>query len=133
MKKDMSKQQQSQTRFEVTVKAIYVAAESKPEQGYHFFVYRIFMKNSGSSPAQLISRHWIVTDALGRTEEVRGPGVVGQQPRIMPGQSFEYESGCPLATSFGSMKGQYHMVCDSGENFSVEVPEFFLIAPQALH
>jgi ApaG protein len=75
----------------------------------------------------------VITDALGRTEEVRGPGVVGLQPRIMPGQTFEYESACPLPTSSGSMKGQYHMTGDDGENFSVEIPEFYLIAPHALH
>lgn len=129
----MSTQKSTQASFEVFVKALYVPGESKPEQGYHFFAYRISIKNSGSLAAQLVSRHWRITDALGRVEEVRGPGVVGLQPRIQPGQTFEYESACPLSTSSGSMTGRYHMVDDQGENFSVEVPEFYLIAPEALH
>lgn len=129
----MSKQTLTCNQFEISVKIAYVKGESKPEQGYHFFSYRVEIKNSGTAPAQLISRHWIITDALGRTEDVRGPGVIGIQPRIMPGMTFEYESACPLATSAGSMKGTYQMVNDDGETFSVEIPEFFLIAPQALH
>jgi ApaG protein len=81
----------------------------------------------------LVSRHWIITDSLGRVDEVRGPGVVGLQPKIQAGQSFEYESGCPLATSSGSMKGTYQMQSDDGVTFSVETPEFYLVAPNALH
>ena len=129
----MSKQTLAQNHFEVSVRITYVKAESKPEQGYHFFSYHVGIKNSGNSPAQLVSRHWVITDALGRSEEVRGPGVVGLQPRIMPGTIFEYESACPLATSAGSMKGTYQMVSDDGETFIIEIPEFYLIAPQALH
>ncbi len=129
----MSTQESLQTHFEVSVKTSYVPSESRPEQGYHFFSYKISIKNSGTQAAQLLSRHWVITDALGRVEEVRGPGVVGMQPKITPGQSFEYESGCPLNTSSGSMKGTYQMVTDAGENFSVEIPEFYLIAPSALH
>lgn len=129
----MSKQTLTQNHFQVSVKITYVKAESKPDQSYHFFSYQVGIKNTGSAPAQLVSRHWIITDALGRSEEVRGPGVVGLQPRIMPGTSFEYESACPLATSAGSMKGTYQMVSEDGETFSIEIPEFYLIAPQALH
>jgi len=120
-------------RLTVDVKCTYVAAESKPEEGYFFFAYKITIKNSGQSTAQLINRHWVITDALGRVEEVRGPGVVGQQPHIQAGQSFDYESACPLGTSSGSMKGSYEMVDENGENFDLKIPEFFLIAPQALH
>ena len=98
-----------------------------------FFAYKISIKNTGSSPAQLISRHWIITDALGHVEEVRGPGVVGLQPKITPGQAFEYDSACPLKTSSGTMKGFYQFVDESGENFEVEIPEFYLIAPTAVH
>ena len=129
----MAKQTLVQNHFQVSVKITYVKAESKPDQGYHFFSYQVGIKNLGSAPAQLVSRHWIITDALGRTEEVRGPGVVGLQPRIMPGTTFEYVSACPLATSAGSMKGSFQMVSEEGETFSVEIPEFYLIAPQALH
>ena len=85
----MTKQVQDQNHFEISVKISYVMAESKPEQGYHFFSYQVGIKNSGTSPAQLVSRHWIITDALGRVEEVRGPGVVGLQPQILPGTTFE--------------------------------------------
>lgn len=126
--------QKTETReFKIAVKVEYVSTESRPEQGYHFFAYKISITNSGSSPAQLMSRHWIITDEKGHKEEVRGPGVVGVQPRIQPGQTFEYESACPLNAATGSMRGQYHFVAESGESFSVEIPEFYLIAPMALH
>jgi ApaG protein len=129
----MATQESLQSHFEVSVTTTYVPAESRPEEGYHFFAYKVSIKNSGNQAAQLISRHWIITDALGRVEEVRGPGVVGLQPKIQPGKTFEYESGCPLNSSSGTMKGSYQMVGDDGENFSVEIPEFYLIAPSALH
>ncbi|WP_413290767.1 Co2+/Mg2+ efflux protein ApaG [Bdellovibrio sp. HCB337] len=119
--------------IQVAVTTVYVPAESRPEQNYHFFAYKISIKNTGARSAQLMSRHWVITDALGRTEDVRGPGVVGLQPKIAAGQTFEYESACPLNTSSGSMKGTYQMVSEEGETFSVDVPEFYLIAPQALH
>ncbi len=126
-------QKATQPQFSVTAKIVYVAGESKPEQDYHFFAYRMTIKNEGSSTAQLMSRHWIITDASGHVEEVRGPGVVGLQPKIIPGQVFEYESACPLHRSSGSMKGHYHMVGENGDSFTIEIPEFFLIAPHALH
>ena len=126
--------QKTQThQFDVSAEVSYILAESKPEQNYFFFSYKIFIKNKGSSPAQLMSRHWIITDATGHTEEVRGPGVVGLQPKIQPGQTYEYDSACPLHTTSGSMKGNYQFVTDTGESFDVAIPEFFLIAPQALH
>lgn len=83
--------------------------------------------------AQLMSRHWIITDAFGHTEEVKGPGVVGLQPRIAAGQGFEYDSACPLRTNSGTMKGKYEFLSDDGETFEVEIPEFYLIAPSAVH
>lgn len=126
-------QKSTTPHIQVDVTASYVPAESRPEQNYHFFAYKISIKNTGSRTAQLMSRHWIITDGLGRTEDVRGPGVVGLQPKITPGQTFEYESACPLSTSSGSMKGSYQMVSEEGETFTVEIPEFYLIAPQALH
>ena len=120
-------------RFEINIKTVYVVAESRPEEGHYFFAYKIQIHNTGNSAAKLKSSHWIITDSLNRVEEVRGPGVVGQQPRIQPGQMFEYESACPLQTSSGSMKGYYFMVTDQGEEFKIEIPEFYLVAPQALH
>lgn len=119
--------------FQISVKVVYVPAQSKPEQDYYFFAYKIAIKNVGDSPAQLMSRHWIIADTRGHQEEVRGPGVVGVQPKIQPGQQFEYDSACPLHAATGSMKGRYYFVAESGESFSVEIPEFYLVAPHALH
>ncbi|WP_295899800.1 Co2+/Mg2+ efflux protein ApaG [uncultured Bdellovibrio sp.] len=129
----MAMQKTTTPNFQITAKVVYVPAESRPEQGYHFFAYKISIKNVGEAPAQLMSRHWVITDARGHKEEVRGPGVVGMQPKIQPGQTFEYDSACPLHASTGSMQGRYHFVAENGESFSVEVPEFYLIAPHALH
>lgn len=129
----MSVQKQLNPNFEVQVQVTFVEAESRPESGQFFFAYKIKITNKGEAPAQLMSRHWVITDAMGQVEEVRGAGVVGVQPKIQPGSSFEYESACPLPTSSGSMRGHYQMVSDSGENFDIEIPEFYLIAPVALH
>ncbi|MFS4457691.1 Co2+/Mg2+ efflux protein ApaG [Bdellovibrio sp. HCB2-146] len=129
----MAMQKTAQANFQITSKVVYVPSESKPEQGYHFFAYKISITNVGNSPAQLMSRHWVITNALGSKEEVRGPGVVGLQPKIQPGQTFEYDSACPLTTSTGSMSGRYFFVAESGESFSVDIPEFYLVAPLALH
>lgn len=126
-------QKQINSNFHVGVRVTYVENESRPEEGYHLFSYHIKINNKGSIPAQLISRHWVITDALGKTEEVRGAGVIGLQPRILPGQSFEYESVCPLTTASGTMAGSYQMVDEAGESFEVEIPEFYLIAPSAIH
>lgn len=119
--------------FDIQVHVTYVASESRPESDYHFFSYRVQITNKGSTQAQLMSRHWIITDAFGHVEEVRGAGVVGLQPKINPGQKFEYESGCPLTTASGTMRGTYQMVGSDGEQFDIEIPEFYLIAPSALH
>lgn len=129
----MAMQKQLSPRFEVNVTVSYVDQESRPESGYYFFAYRVRITNKGSVPAQLMSRHWVITDALGQVEEVRGAGVIGVQPRITEGQHFEYESACPLNSPSGSMRGSYQMVTDEGESFDVEIPEFYLVSPTALH
>jgi ApaG protein len=129
----MSTQKILNTQFQVSVNVEYVEAESKPEANYFFFSYKIKIHNTGNAPAQLMSRHWIITDSHGQVEEVRGAGVIGMQPKINPGQSFEYESVCPLSTASGSMKGFYQMHSNEGETFDIEIPEFYLIAPTALH
>lgn len=98
-----------------------------------FFLYTIRISNQGGEPVQLISRHWIIRDATGRVEEVRGDGVIGNQPVIEPGDSFEYTSGCPLPTPFGSMEGTYQMVTTSGSRFEAEIAEFVLREPGAIH
>lgn len=119
--------------FEIQAMVRYLESESKPEADYFFFSYKITIMNKSDSPAQLMSRHWIITDGHGKVEEVRGAGVVGQQPKIQPGQVFEYESACPLPTKSGSMRGFYQFIGKQGQSFEIEIPEFFLIAPSALH
>lgn len=128
----MAMQKETTPDFQVSAKVVYIPSESKPDQGYHFFAYKISITNKGDSPAQLMSRHWTITDSLGHKEEVRGPGVVGMQPKIQPGQTFEYDSACPLNASTGSMRGHYYFVGEAGQSFSVEIPEFYLVAPHAL-
>lgn len=129
----MSMQKTLEYNFEIQTKTIYIPKESRPHENYHFFAYKMTITNKGNHTAQILSRHWIITDALGTIEEVRGTGVVGLQPKLQPGQTFEYESACPLGTPTGSMKGYYSLLGESGENFSIEIPEFFLIAPTSLH
>ncbi len=129
----MSLKKQTQHQFQISSVSVYVPKESHPEKRIYFFAYKITIKNLGNRPAQLVSRRWVITDGLGHIEEVRGPGVVGLQPKIMPNQAFEYESACPLTTSSGSMKGSYQFMGDDGEPFEIDIPEFHLIAPQAVH
>lgn len=129
----MSLKKTQNAEFQISTTTVYVESESAPDQHRYFFAYKITIKNIGNASAQLMSRHWIITDALGHTEEVRGPGVVGLQPKITAGQTFEYDSACPLRTSSGSMKGFYEFVSEDGDTFQVEIPEFFLIAPTAVH
>jgi ApaG protein len=123
----------SHLQFLIETRVTYVESESRPDSNYHFFSYRVRITNKSSTSAQLMSRHWIITDSDGQREEVRGAGVIGQQPKIIPGQTFEYQSACPLNTSSGSMKGTYQMVAEDGSSFDIEVPEFYLIAPNVLH
>ncbi len=120
-------------KFEIKTFVNFNAQESQPEGAFFLFNYKIQIVNQGHQLAQLMSRHWIITDGLGRVEEVRGPGVVGQQPQISPGKSFEYESACPLPTSSGSMRGFYQMQSQEGQIFQIEIPEFYLISPFAIH
>jgi ApaG protein len=131
--KHMSLKKTQNAAFEILTTSVYVESESDIEQHRYFFAYKIVIKNIGTSNAQLMSRHWIITDSLGHTEEVRGQGVVGLQPKITAGQAFEYDSACPLRTSSGSMKGSYQFVGEDGESFDIEIPEFYLIAPTAVH
>lgn len=119
--------------IEVRVESRYLPERSAPERKAWFFAYTIRISNRGTETAQLISRHWIITDATGRTEEVRGPGVVGEQPVLEPGQAFEYTSGCPLRTPFGTMRGTYQMVTSRGDAFDAEIAPFTLTTPEALN
>ena len=106
--------------------AFYLPAESDPLQHKYLFGYRILIVNEGDQPAQLLSRHWIIIDALGRREDVEGPGVVGQTPRLEPGQGFKYNSFCPLRTEWGTMEGTFAMRRDNGELFDATVARFYL-------
>lgn len=117
----------------ISVETTYDPTRSSPQQSRWFFLYTIRIANEGSQTAQLISRHWIITDATGHVEEVKGPGVVGKQPTLARGQSFEYTSGCPLTTPFGSMRGSYQMLTSDGEQFEAEIAEFLLREPHAMH
>lgn len=117
----------------VQVVARYDPSRSNPHQNQWFFLYTVTLTNEGSITTQLISRHWIITNANGKVEEVKGPGVVGEQPILAPGQSFEYTSGCPLPTSFGTMHGTYQMITAKGEQFDATIAPFTLSEPHALH
>jgi ApaG protein len=117
----------------IRVRSRYVPERSAPSEGRYFFAYKVRITNVGAETAQLVSRRWIITDAHGRTEVVDGAGVVGQQPVLDPGESFEYTSFCPLETSFGSMHGLYRMVRPSGERFEAEIAPFHLAIPSALN
>jgi ApaG protein len=112
--------------FEVTVQPRYLSEQSAPAQGVWSFAYTITIRNLGEVPAQLISRHWIITNDLGEVEEVKGLGVVGHQPLLKPGEAFEYTSGCRLRTASGTMQGRYFCVAEDGERFEVEIPLFVL-------
>jgi ApaG protein len=117
----------------VRVEAEYAPERSQPTQNQWFFHYTVEISNEGREAVQLVSRHWIITDGTGRVEEVQGPGVVGHQPVLDPGESFEYTSGCPLSTPFGTMHGTYQMVTKSGEAFDAAIAPFTLSEPYTVH
>jgi len=119
--------------FTIIPRAIFVAEQSDPDGGRYVFAYTISIKNAGSVAAQLISRHWIITDANGQVQEVRGSGVVGEQPLIRPGETFEYSSGAAIATPVGTMRGSYQMTAEDGREFEAPIPEFALSMPRVLH
>ena len=117
----------------VVVAPRYVAEQSEPGRSHYLFAYQVTIRNEGDETVQLLSRHWIITNGEGKTEEVRGPGVVGEQPKLAPGESFQYTSGCPLGTPVGTMHGSYQMVTDSGEPFDALIGPFRLAVPRVLN
>ena len=121
--------------YEITVvpKATYVEDQSDPSRNQYVFAYTITVTNTGNVPAQLVSRHWIITDANNKVLEVKGLGVVGQQPLLKPGESFEYTSGTHLETAVGTMRGTYQMVAEDGRHFDALIPLFTLSVPRILH
>jgi ApaG protein len=115
--------------IQVTVMPSYLADQSDPDENSYVWSYTIEIANLGEVSAQLVSRHWIITDGEGRREEVKGPGVVGEQPILRPGDAFRYTSGCPLTTPSGIMAGTYRMVDENGRSFDVDIPAFSLDSP----
>ncbi|WP_295005313.1 Co2+/Mg2+ efflux protein ApaG [uncultured Dechloromonas sp.] len=120
-------------RIEVSPLPQFIPDQSDPDNDRYIFAYTITIRNTGEMPAQLVSRHWIITDAHNEVQEVRGLGVVGKQPLLQPGESFQYTSGSSLTTPIGTMKGSYQMVAEDGTHFEAEIPEFVLASPRALH
>lgn len=123
----------SEPEIRVEVESRYLPEHSDPAAGHYFFTYRVVIHNAGDAAVQLLSRHWMITDANGQMQEVRGPGVVGQQPRIEAGENFEYASFCPLPTPLGSMRGSFTMRRDDGEEFETPVPVFTLATPHSFN
>ncbi|TCS37208.1 ApaG protein [Paucimonas lemoignei] len=117
----------------VSVRTRYLEEQSEPERSQYAFAYTITIRNTGQIASQLISRHWVITDATNHIEEVRGLGVVGQQPLLQPGEQFEYTSGATLKTPHGSMRGEYFCVAEDGAQFTATIPEFVLSLPRTLH
>jgi ApaG protein len=120
-------------QFSVSVRPQFVPEHSRPDEDKFLFAYTVTIRNTGDVPAQLISRHWIITDANNKVEEVQGLGVVGEQPMLQPGEAFEYTSGCPIATPVGSMRGSYQCVAADGTRFEAPIAEFLLSMPRTLH
>jgi len=123
----------SHYRIQVAVQVRYLADQSDDADNRHVFAYTITLSNEGEHAVQLLSRHWVITDANNHVQEVKGKGVVGEQPVIKPGQSFEYTSGTVLATQVGTMTGSYQMQVVDGGEFSVPIPQFVLSVPRVLH
>jgi ApaG protein len=120
-------------RIHIEVVTSYLADQSEPAENRFVFSYTITIRNDGTMGAQLVSRHWLITDANGRTQEVRGEGVVGEQPKLGPGQGFRYSSYAVLETPVGAMQGSYQMVAEDGERFEAPIPPFRLAMPALLH
>lgn len=113
----------------VDVEPIYLDEQSEPDEGQYVWAYRVNIANEGGETVQLLSRYWHITDAMGRVQEVRGAGVVGEQPTLKPGEAYEYTSGTPLPTPSGIMRGNYQMRSETGEKFDIEIPAFSLDCP----
>ncbi|HYQ39480.1 MAG TPA: Co2+/Mg2+ efflux protein ApaG [Pseudomonas sp.] len=120
-------------QIDVSVATRHLPEQSLPEQGRYAFAYTVTIRNTGLLAAQLLTRHWVITDGNAKVQEVRGAGVVGEQPRLEPGQSHTYTSGCVLATPVGSMHGSFGMRADDGQTFTAPIPPFRLAVPGALH
>ncbi|MCW9015251.1 MAG: Co2+/Mg2+ efflux protein ApaG [Gammaproteobacteria bacterium] len=125
----------SNSDYKISVEVIpaYIEEQSHPDQGHYVFSYTVTIVNDGDIPAKLLTRHWIITDSMGDTQEVKGDGVVGEQPYLKPGEGFQYTSGTMMKTPVGSMTGSYQMLADDGIEFDAQIPEFYLVVPKTLH
>jgi len=129
----MTMNSEKEHHITVEVETDYVEGQSEPDNERYVFSYTITIRNEGGEPAQLLSRHWLITDANGNVQEVKGEGVVGEQPHLKPGEGFQYTSGAMITTPVGSMQGSYQMVTDEGDEFDTEIPAFTLAIPRTLH
>jgi len=120
-------------KIDIKVRPTYIADQSDPVNNHYVFSYTVTIRNNGSDAAKLLTRHWVITDGDGLIQEVKGEGVVGEQPHLKPGEGFQYTSGTFMNTPFGTMHGSYQMISDSGEKFDAKIPTFQLIAPNTLH
>lgn len=120
-------------QIQVDVETRYIEEQSNPDQNYYVFAYTITIQNKGRQAARLLTRHWVITDSNQKVQEVRGEGVVGEQPHLKPGEQFVYTSGTMLETAVGTMKGSYQMQADDGSQFDAEIDEFVLSTPRVLH
>lgn len=123
----------STNKINVEIMPAYIADQSDPSNDHYVFAYTVTIRNEGNKPARLLTRHWIITDGDGQVQEVHGEGVIGEQPRLSPGEYFEYTSGTFMNTPVGTMHGSYQMITDSGETFDAEIPNFTLAVPNTLH
>ena len=124
---------QSPYNIKINVETQYIETESRPKKDIYIFAYHITLKNMGSIAAKLMTRHWIITNSNGKIQEVKGDGVIGEQPHLQPDESFSYTSGTMMATPVGTMEGSYQMIADDGEHFDAEIAPFVLALPNALH
>lgn len=122
-----------QSAIRIEVQPSFIAERSRPEENHYVFAYQVNIRNVGAVAARLTHRHWVITDANGKVQEVRGEGVVGVQPHLKPGEAFQYTSGAVLETPVGTMSGSYHMITDEGETFDAPIPVFTLTIPRTLH
>ena len=120
-------------KVEVNVQSVFVPEQSRPDQQQFVFAYTVTIQNAGDVPVKLLTRHWVITDGHGKVEEVRGEGVVGEQPHLAPGDAFRYTSGAVIETPVGSMHGSYHMRADDGTEFDAPIPAFGLAQPNRIH
>ena len=120
-------------KIHVEVMPAYIKEQSDPVNNHYVFSYTVTIRNEGEQPAKLLTRHWVITDGDGQVQEVRGDGVIGEQPHLKPGEGFQYTSGTFMNTPVGTMQGSYQMVADDGEKFDAEIPSFTLSVPNVLH